>query len=131
MFAGDAFLTTPAVPFSQERSMRSTSLSRRGFLATAAALGVGSRLTASFRADDPFGGFTVGAQSYSFRNFDLEPALKRTKDLGLHYVEFYNKHVPLNSTPEKIASVKKLSAEYGITPIAFGVEKFTKNHDAN
>ena len=29
-----------------------------------------------------------------FRNFDLEQALKRIQDLGLQYVEFYQKHVP-------------------------------------
>lgn len=104
-------------------------LGRRDFLVSAAALGVASRLAAA--PLDPFGGFTVGIQSYSFRNFDLEPALKRTQDLGLKFAEFYSKHVPLNSTPEKIAAIKKLCGEYGITPIAFGVQRFTKDHDAN
>ena len=104
-------------------------LGRRDFLVTAAALGFASRLTAA--PVDPFGGFTVGIQSYSFRNFDLEPALKRTQDLGLKFAEFYSKHVPLNSTPERITAIKKLCGEYDITPIAFGVQRFTKDHDAN
>jgi sugar phosphate isomerase/epimerase len=30
-----------------------------------------------------------------------------------------------------LASAKKLAADYGITPVAFGVEKFSSNHDNN
>ncbi|MCS7047248.1 MAG: sugar phosphate isomerase/epimerase, partial [Gemmataceae bacterium] len=80
---------------------------------------------------DPFGGFIVGVQSYSFRRFNLEQALQRIQDLGLHFVEFYNAHVPLNSTDEQINAVRALCFRYGITPIAFGVESFTKDHQAN
>lgn len=102
---------------------------RRSFLAagatTLAAAAVG-------RADpDPFGGLKVGVQSYSFRNFDLENALKRTKELGLGYAEFYRGHVPTGSPPDTLAGTKKLCGEYGVTPLAFGVEQFTKGHDAN
>jgi sugar phosphate isomerase/epimerase len=107
--------------------MTDVSLSRRGFLATTAALAAGSRMAAA----DPFGGLRVGVQSYSFRKFDLENALKRTQDLGLGYAEFYRGHVPTDSPAEKLAGVKKLCREYGVTPLAFGVEGFTKNHDAN
>ena len=80
---------------------------------------------------DEFGGFILGVQSYSFRNFKLEPALKKIQDLGLHYVEFYNGHVPVNSTPEQIRAVLKLCKDYDITPVAYGVEPFSKNHDEN
>ncbi len=109
-------------------------LDRRRFLqlGAAAALGVavGPRLFAAAK-DDPFGGFTLGVQSYTFRHFDLEPCLKRIKDLGLHYVEFYQKHVPANSTPEQLAAVLKLCKEYEITPLAWGVQTFTKDTDKN
>ena len=83
--------------------------------------------------DDPFGGFTLGCQSYTFRNFDLEQALKRIKDLGLHYVEFYPDSTATRSTatPEQIKAILKLCKDYDITPIAFGVQSFTKDHDAN
>ena len=107
--------------------MTNPAIGRREFLASAA-LVAAPRLTA---AADDFGGFTVGVQTYTFREFDLEPALKRTQDLGLKFAEFYNKHVPLNSTPEKLAAIKKVCGEYGVTPIAFGVQRFTKDHDAN
>ena len=109
-------------------------LDRRRFLqfGAAAALGVavGPRLFAEAK-DDPFGGFTLGAQSYTFRHFDLEPCLKRIKDLGLHYVEFYQKHVPADSTPKQLAAVLKLCKEYEVTPLAWGVQTFTKDTDKN
>jgi hypothetical protein len=56
-------------------------LSRRQFLAASAAAVVGA--SALPAQDDPFGGFLLGIQSYTFRNFDLEQALKSTQALGL------------------------------------------------
>jgi sugar phosphate isomerase/epimerase len=79
----------------------------------------------------PFGDFLVGVQSYTFRNFNLEQALQRIQELGLHYVELYNAHVPLNSTPAQIRSVLQLCRRHEITPIAFGVEGFTNDEAAN
>jgi sugar phosphate isomerase/epimerase len=113
--------------------MPASHLARRDFLKTSAALGLAAfagRAAAAAPAD-PFGGFTVGIQSYTFRKFNLERALKMTRDLGLKYAEFYRGHVPTDSSPEKIAAIKKLCGEYGVTPIAFGVESFSKNHAAN
>lgn len=89
------------------------------------------RSAAEDKNADLFGGFTVGMQSYTFRNFDREQALKRTKELGLHFVEFYQKHAPPNSTPEQIQAILKMCADYDIKPVAFGVQRFTKDHDAN
>ncbi len=106
-----------------------TPLDRRSFLAAGAATLATARLGRA--GQDPFGGLKVGVQSYSFRKFDLENALKRTQELGLKYAEFYRGHVPTASTPGQIAAAKKLCGEYGVTPLAFGVEAFTKNHDAN
>jgi sugar phosphate isomerase/epimerase len=111
-------------------------LDRRRFLQLggAAALGLTSLpglLPADDKKDDPFGGFTLGMQSYTFRNFDLEPCLKRIKDQGLHHVEFYQKHAPLNSSPDQIKAILKLCKEYEITPLTYGVQGFTKDHDAN
>lgn len=80
---------------------------------------------------DEFGGFTLGVQSYSFRNFNLEQTLTRVRELGLRYIEFYRGHVPTNSTPEQIRAVRRLCADNDITPIAFGVERFTNDLDAN
>jgi len=107
-------------------------ISRRTFLQSSlAAVGTAAIAGRTAAADDPFGGFVVGIQSYSFRNFKLEPALKKTQELGLKYAEFYRGHVPTDSKPEALDGIKKLCKEYGITPVAFGVEGFSKDHDKN
>ncbi len=114
--------------------------SRRHFLRTAgAALGLAAvpsllRAEEKGRKDDAFGGFTLGCQSYTFRNFNVEQGLKRIKDLGLHYVEFYpgqKGQLSVNSTPEQIQAMLKLCKDYEITPVCWGVEHFSKNHDDN
>jgi sugar phosphate isomerase/epimerase len=112
-------------------------LSRRRFLqlGTAAAVGLAG-LPALAGADkkdekDPFAGFKVGVQSYSFRNFKLEQALKRTKELGLHYIEFFQAHVPIDSTEKQIKAVLKLCKDYDVTPVAYGVQHFSKDHEKN
>ena len=81
--------------------------------------------------DHPFGGFLLGAQSYTFRHFDLEQTLKHLQDLGLHYVELYQKHCPAEATPEQLAAILKLCKEYDVTPRAWGVQGFTKDTDKN
>jgi sugar phosphate isomerase/epimerase len=109
-------------------------LSRREFLQTSAASLAGLAAIpalADDKKDDPFGGFMLGIQSYTFRKFSLEQALKRMKECGVSYGEFYSGMVPRNSSAEQIQSTLKLCKDYGITPNAYGVEGFSKNHDAN
>jgi sugar phosphate isomerase/epimerase len=105
-------------------------LSRREFFGAGAA----SLIAGVALADDiqtPATPFTIGVQSYCFRNFNVEQAVKRTHDLGLDHIEFYRGHVPVTSTPEQIKAVKKVCADYGVTPVAFGVESFSADHSAN
>ncbi len=111
-------------------------LNRRHFLRFASAAAAGLAVLPGLRAadqkaDNPFAPFTLGAQSYTFRNFDVEPALKRIKELGLRHVEFYQKHAPLTDDKDKIAALLKLCKEYDVTPLAWGVQSFTKDNDAN
>jgi sugar phosphate isomerase/epimerase len=108
-------------------------LSRRDLIRTGAAAVAAATLPrwALAKDEDPFGGFTVAIQSYTFRNFDLEKAVAKIAECGVHNVEFFNKHVPVNSTPEQIKAVLKLCSEHGVKPVAFGVEPFSKNHDEN
>jgi len=112
-------------------------VSRRHFLQTGsvAALGLAASAFATDRDkdknSDPYGGFKLGVQSYTFRHFNTEQALKRTKDLGLRYIEFYRDHANPNSTPEQVDALRRLCDSYGVTPIAFGVESFTKDHNHN
>jgi inosose dehydratase len=113
---------------------------RRRFLhAGAACLGVSvlpNVVAGREKEDDPFGGFKLGAQSYTFREFDLEPALKRMQSLGLRYVELCpglprHKHAPLTNEKAQIEALLKLCKEYQITPLAWGVQSFTKDSEAN
>ena len=114
-------------------------LSRRQFLQTAtagAAVAVIPSVTPAAQRndqpkDDPFGGFTVGVQSYTFRRFNLERTLATVQDLGLHFIELYNGHLPTNATEQQIKTVRALCHKHRITPIAFGVERFSKDNAAN
>ncbi len=112
-------------------------LSRRSFLRSAAgaalaALPAASEAGQAQAQPDPFGGFTVGLQTYTLRHFkQLDQVLQRVRDLGLHYAEFYRDHVPLTSTDAQLKAVRNLCREYGVRPVAFGVERFTRDHAAN
>jgi sugar phosphate isomerase/epimerase len=113
--------------------MDQTAITRRHFLQTGMAAATAAACGVARAADekDEFGGFVLGVQSYTFRNFDLEQALKRTKELGLHYGEFYQKHCPLTNKPEQAQAFLKICKEYDITPVAWGVQGFGKDHEAN
>jgi inosose dehydratase len=111
------------------------SLDRRRFLHAGAAVvglsGLSRLMGAEDKKKDPFGGFNLGAQSYTFREFDLEPALKRMKELGLHYVELFQKHAPLDSSAGQRRALLRLCKEYDVKPLAWGVQHFSKNTDQN
>ncbi len=113
------------------------SISRRGFLGTVSAAAGAAVLGAPriLKADDDkskYGGFLMGIQSYSLRNFPVDKALQITHDdLGLRYVEFFGSHFPLNSSDERIKEIQDKIAGLEIMSLAHGVNAFTKNHDAN
>ena len=109
------------------------SLDRRSFLLGSAALAgtAAFGLPARTEEHDPFGGFTVAIQTYTFRKFNLERMLKATQELGLKNAEFYRGHIPTDTKPEALKGILKLCGEYGVKPVAFGVENFTKDTDKN
>ncbi len=76
---------------------------------------------------DPFGGFQVGLQSYSLREFEVRQALEHTKTLGLKFWEAYPAHIPMSNVPGKIAEQKSLLADSGVTLAAYGVLRFDTN----
>jgi sugar phosphate isomerase/epimerase len=104
-------------------------INRRAFLAASAASATGLLVSRAPAADEL--GFNLGVQSYTFRQFELDAALKRIKELGLKHAEFYSKHIPPNSSPDKLKEILKLCKEYDVTPVGFGVQRFTKDHEAN
>src|SRR5262245_46117330 len=112
--------------------MLDRSLSRRDFLRSATAAAAAATLPAGLIAkDDEFGGFTIAIQSYTFRNFKLDQAVAKIASVGVKHAEFFRNHIPVESTPDQIKSVLKLCKDNGVTPIAFGVEPFGKDHAAN
>jgi inosose dehydratase len=112
-------------------------INRRRFLQTGAAAAAGLAClpapadAAKQPPTDPYGGFTVGIQSYSFRQFSLEQCLVQTQKLGLRFIELYRGHVPVDATPAQIKAVVNLCQQYQIRPVAFGVERFTNSTTAN
>lgn len=117
--------------------MHPFALTRRRWLASSAAAGaallsapLSSRLFGAAK-DDPFRGWPIGAQSYSLRNFSLEEAVRHLQGMGLHYVEFYSKHLALDATPEVMAATLATLKKADIQLNAHGVSGFTKNHDTN
>ncbi len=111
-----------------------SAIDRRRFLQTTTAMGLAAlsaRLGAAEKSDDPFAGFRVGAQSYTFRKFTTEQTLARLRDLGLHYVEFFQQHAPCTNEKAQIDALLRLCKEYNVKPAAWGVQHFTKDHDQN
>jgi inosose dehydratase len=111
-----------------DRQLSRRDMIRSGAAAVAAAT-FPSLLTA--KDDEPVAGFTLAMQSYTFRNFKLDKAVAKMQECGIKHVEFFRGHVPVDSKPEQIKAVLKLCSDHGVTPVSFGVEPFSKNHDEN
>lgn len=106
-----------------------TTINRRSFLATSVAAS-GSLLLARevFAA---YGGFRMGSQSYSFRNFSFEDSIAELKKIGLSEMEFCGVHFPVDAADPGFAKVKETIAAAGITVPSYGVESFTADEAAN
>ena len=116
------------------------SLSRRRFLALSAAAAAGATFFDAPRvleaaglnlADDPWGGFPLGAQSYSLREFNTVEALRHIQGMGLHFAEFYPKHLDPAASDEQIAETQKLLRSAKVKLSGHGVHPFTKDHEQN
>lgn len=110
---------------------------RRSFLKTSAAAlaaGMAAAPRWSFGADakpSNYGGFVMGLQTYTFREFPAEQALKFAHELGCGTVEMFDAHFPVTSSAEQIAAMKKSAAANGVKILTHGVNPFTKDHEAN
>lgn len=107
---------------------------RRSFLTSSsvALAAVATCRWSPFAAAADKSGLKLGIQLYSLRGYkDPAVALKHAKELGFEQVEFYSGMFPLDSTPEQIAAIKKMVADLGLTMSAHGVNRFTKDDQAN
>jgi inosose dehydratase len=115
-------------------------LSRRRFITLSAAAAAGATwfdtanvLEAAGLVDakDGWGGFPVGVQSYSLRNYKLPEAVRHLQGMGVHYVEVAGGHLPPTASDEQIAQTKKLCEDADLKISAHGVNKFGPDHEAN
>ncbi|WZO99254.1 sugar phosphate isomerase/epimerase [Isosphaeraceae bacterium EP7] len=108
---------------------------RRDFLASglalAGTLALGRNALARTFHEGEYGPLKVGIQSYSLRHFKFEEALARTRELGLHYWESYNAHIPTADDSAKIGEARKLAEAAQVKVIGYGVVHFGKDIDAN
>jgi sugar phosphate isomerase/epimerase len=111
----------------------SLGLARRRFIALSTATTLGATLfhARQLQAADRFGGWPIGIQSFSLRKFDVDQSIRHMQGLGLHFVEFYSKHVPIDSSDEQLAELQKKLTTAGIKMSSHGVNKFTNDHEAN
>lgn len=73
----------------------------------------------------------LGIQLYSLRGFPVDAALQHAKHLGFEQVEFYSGMLPLDATASAIAEMRRKVEALGLTISAHGVNRFTKDADAN
>lgn len=80
---------------------------------------------------DADSGLKIGIQSYSLRNYPVLKAIDIIAELGFEHVEFFDAHFAVKSTDEEIEARKKLMASKKLRISAHGVNRFTKDHEAN
>ena len=113
------------------------SIHRRQFLAASTTLATGAMMAGmpgrvlATESEDPYGGFPLGIQSYSLRNYDVQQAVRHIQGMGLRRVEMYEAHFSTSSSPEQIAALLELLEGADISLVAHGVNEFTADHEAN
>ena len=95
-----------------------TSTSRRGFLASSAALTLPSlpALAAAAKADD----IKLGVATYSLREFPRAQAIEIVKKLDVEYVSIKEFHIRYKSTPEEWAQGRKDFEDAGLKILSGG-----------
>jgi inosose dehydratase len=73
----------------------------------------------------------LGAQSYSFREFDLAGSLACLRELGLRHMEFCGVHFPPDAGHPALPGVKEALDGAEVLVPCYGVEAFTGDADAD
>lgn len=77
-------------------------------------------------------GFELGVASYTFRKFDLDETFNMTKRLGIKYIALKaDFHLPLDSSPEKIAEVVDEVKKAGLELYGGGVIYMNSEDEVN
>jgi len=105
------------------------SMSRRDFLLGAAAGAAACALPLESPAQEAYGGFRMGLQTYTLRDFTFDQTLGHLKDLGLKYAQFFGKQLPITDDKAKIDEAKEKLKAAGVQILSWGVQGFSKNTD--
>ncbi len=111
-----------------------TRTTRRRFLALTTAAAAGATIfdvPDILAADDPYQGLPIGVQSFSLRNYNVVEAVRHIQGMGLHFVEFFSKHLSPQATDQQLAENRKLLERAKVSISAHGVNRFSKDHAAN
>jgi inosose dehydratase len=110
------------------------SWTRRGLLRNVivgtAGLALPGCSSAVSHADPAYGGFKMGLQTYTLRDFDFDQTLAHLKDLGLRYAQFFSKQLPITDDRGAIDTAKGKLKAADVQILSWGVQGFTKNVDA-
>ncbi|HLX61537.1 MAG TPA: sugar phosphate isomerase/epimerase [Planctomycetota bacterium] len=107
-------------------------IARREFIKTGAIGLAAMSLAGTARADEPYGPFKMGIQSYTLRSYKtLDETLTQIKILGLKYVEFYPGHRPVTTDAAKIKEYSEKLAAIGAKAMAYGVTGLGDKPDEN
>ena len=104
-----------------------TMMDRRFFLRGAAGLGALAALPRFASAQEEYGGFKMGLQTYTLRDFDFDTTLGHLKTLGIRYAEFFSKQLPITDDAARIEAAKEKLKAHGVQILSWGVQRFTKD----
>ncbi len=111
--------------------MRDASISRRAFLATAAALGSAWGCTLSSRTGASAEPEIVklGVASYSLRKFPRDQAIAMIRELGVRYVNVKSFHLPYELSPEELQAGRREFEAAGLQIVGGGTITLKKDED--
>ena len=107
-----------------------STLNRRQFLTASSTGVIGAAMSRSVLAAKD-AGYRLGIQLYSLRGYNVDDALRHAADLGFEQVEFYSGMLATNASMDEIRAVRKKVNELGMSISAHGVNRLTKDADAN
>lgn len=113
------------------------SMTRRSFIRSAAAgaaalaLPLPAFATVTAGRQEAYGGFQMGLQTYTLRDFSFDQTLGHLKDLGLQYAQFFSKQLPVTDDKAKIAEAQEKMKAAGVKILSWGVQGFSKDLEKN
>ncbi len=75
--------------------------------------------------------FKLGLASYSLRKFDLDQTIAMTRRVGLRHIAFKDMHMPMDSSPEKLASIAAKVRSAGLDLYGAGVIYMRSEEDVH